>query len=542
MKALLFAGSLALAFSAYSLPLYDNFSTYGTPGTWTEVSGPPIVSYTTNAPLLGGNIAPSGESWILYTNAPSVDLYSNYYSGDFTGYASQNVGIINYFASGQAGASDTPAPNLPSHFPGPFVAGLDTSSNSLWTPGWSQTGETSPALQNYLGGVGACLQFASPVSSNSGSKVFASFFVDVPDCTGSYGAGQSLLHGYTAGFLNSAELPTAAGANQNALPGFNGAPLFGYTAAAPLMAKFNLRESSTSACKPGVGYYTNNGNSGAAINQKTIHFVVMSYEFLGGAGLDAIHVWVDPAASTFGAITEPAAGATSTPTTGFNLPDVGGFFFLANTQDGGATPNSGAIFNSLSIGTNWAYVTGGTQFTSYAPATTNITTGQTLVLNSTAAAGGGVTAAYAWQTNNGINSGALNVGGRFSVGPTGALTISNVQPGDAGTYTLQVSTAITMENSVATSTAQTVVTVSTPPTPPSFTAENASAFGSGQFQLNFSGPTGSGYRIWYTTNAALAPVTNTWTQLTNGTFASGTNTFTDASATDSARFYVITVP
>jgi hypothetical protein len=156
-------------------------------------------------------------------------------------------------------------------------------------------------------------------------------------------------------------------------------------------------------------------------------------------------------------------------------------------------------------------------------------------------AGGGVTAIYAWQTNNGV-SGPLITGGRFSVGPTGALTISNVQPGDAGTYTLQVSTAITSENSVAAGTAQTVVTVTAPPTPPSFTSENAGAPGSGQFQMNFSGTAGSGYRIWSSTNAALAPVTNTWTLVTSGTFISGPNTFTDTSATNTAKFYVITVP
>lgn len=548
---LLLAGTFMLALSTYSLPIYDNFSTYGTAGTWTEVSGPPIVSYTTGAPLLGGNTAPSGESWIAYTNAPTADLYSNYYSGDFTGYDSQNVAVVNYFAAGQSGASDTPAPNLPAGFPGPFVAGLDTRSNSLWTPGWSQTGETSPALVNYLGGIGACLQFASPVSSNSGSTVFVSFFVDVPDCTGSYGAGQSLDHGYTAGFINSAEVPTVSGVNQNVLPGYpSPGPAAGtppadpaaYTTFAPLFAKFNMRDNNTTSWKPGVGYIDSNGNSAGAVNQKTIHFIVMSYEFNGGAGLDAIHVWVDPAATNFGAVTEPGASATSTPAAGYNLPDVGGFFFLANTEDGGATPNSGVIFNSLSIGTNWAYVTGGIQFTSYAPASTNINSGATLVLNSTALAGGGVTASYAWQTNNGVNSGPLIVGGRFSVGPTGALTISNVQPGDAGTYTLQVSTPITTENSVAPGTAQTVVTVTVPPTPPDFVSVNGSGLGNGQFLMNYTGTASTTYRLWTSTNAALSPVTNTWTLLTNGTFSGGTDSFTDTNATGSAQYYVITVP
>ncbi len=532
-KTILLAGMFALASSAYALPIYDDFSTYGTAGTWTQVSGPPIVSYTTSAPLLGGNTAPSGESWILYTNAPPADLYSAFYAGDFTGYAAQNVGVVNYFGDGQPGATDTPALNLPTGFPGPFVTGLDTRTNSVWTPGWGQTGEVTPPLQNYLGGVGACLQFASDVPGTTGNKVFVSFFVDIPDCTGSYGAGQSLSHGYTAGFINSAELPSLP-ANQYALPGYSAA---GY-ASVPLMEKFNMREGSTSTWKPGVGYLDSNGNSAGAVGQKTIHFIVMSYEFNGGAALDKVGVWSDPASATFSATTEPAFGASTSPTAGFNLPDVGGFFFLANTQDGGATPNSGVVFNSLRIGTNWAYVTGGSQFTSYAPAATNIARGQTLMLNSIAVAGG-VPVTYAWQTNNGVNSGPLITGGRFSVGPTGALTIANVQPGDAGTYTLQVSTPITTENGVSPSTAQTVVTVSSPP---SFTSENASGIGSGQFQMNFSGPVGVSYRIWTTTNVALAPVTNMWMPVYTNTFTSGVNTFRDMSATKSAQFYIITVP
>ena len=185
-------------------------------------------------------------------------------------------------------------------------------------------------------------------------------------------------------------------------------------------------------------------------------------------------------------------------------------------------------------------MTGGAQFTSYAPATTNIPVGQTLVLNSTAAAGGGVAATYTWMTNNGVNSGPLIVGGRYSVGPTGALTISNVQPGDAGTYTLQVSTPVTIENSVAASTAQTVVTVLS--APPQFTSVNASGLGGGSFVLNFTGPAGSNYRLWSSKNITLTPVTNTWNLVTNGTFASGTNTVTDTTATNGAGFYEITVP
>ena len=531
-KAMLLLGALALATSTYALPVYDDFSGYGTAGTWTQVSGPPIVSYTAGAPLLGGNSAPSGESWVAYTNAAAPGgLYSTYYSGLFTGYDQQNVAIVNYFGDGQPGASDTPAPNLPPGFPGPFVAGVDTRTNSVWTPGWSQTGGTTPPPTNYLGGVGACFKFAEAVPSTTGNKVFVSFFVDIPDCTGSYGAGQSLDHGYTAGFINSAELPTPAGVNQNALPGYAGADGLGNTFnSAPLMEKFNMREGSASTWKPGVGYLDSNGNSAAAVTQKTIRFIVMAYEFKGGASVDKVGVWLDPAAANFGATTEPAFSVSTSPTTGYNLPDVGGFFFLANTQDGGATPNSGVFFNSLRIGTNWAYVTGGPEFTSTAPATVNVFVGHTLTLNSTAVAGG-VTPTYTWNNS----SGPLTIGGRFSVGPTGALTITGVQPGDADTYTLNVSTPITTVNGIPPSTAQTVVTVLSPV--PSFSSESWS---SGVFTGHFTGPSGIGYHILTTTDVT-SPV-STWTSVSSGTFSGGDDIVMDSSASGAEQFYIISVP
>jgi hypothetical protein len=528
-KAMILLGAFALVTSTYALPVYDDFSGYGTPGTWTQVSGPPIVSYTAGAPLLGGNTAPSGEGWIVYTNAPASALYITYYSGvAFTGYDKQNVAIVNYFGDGQPGASDTMSASLPTGFPGPFVAGLDTRTNSVWTPGWGQTGEVTPPLQAYLGGAGACLQFANPVPGVTGNKVFVSFFVDIPDCTGSYGAGQSLSHGYTAGFMNAAELPSLPG-NQYALPGYTntdaGFPLV------PLMEKFNMREVSASTWRPGVGYLDSNGNSvSAAVSQKTIHFIVMSYEFNGGATLDKVGVWSDPSYANFGVVTEPVFGVSTSPSAGYALPDVGGFFFLANTQDGGATPNSGVFFNSLRIGTTWSYVTGGPEFTNRAPANVYAFAGQTVTLNSAAVAGG-VTPTYIW-TNS---SGPLTPGSHFSVGPAGALTITNVQASDADTYTLLVSTPITTVNGIPPSTAQSVLTVL--PFVPYFTAES---WAGGVFTGHFTGPSGIPYHIL--TAPALTSPASTWTSVASGNFSGGDDTVTDHSASGSEQFYLIAVP
>jgi autotransporter-associated beta strand protein len=65
----------------------------------------------------------------------------------------------------------------------------------------------------------------------------------------------------------------------------------------------------------------------------------------------------------------------------------------------------------------------------------------------------------------------------------------------------------------------------------------------GSVQLKFSGSSGQGYRIWASTNLALAPITNTWTLLYSGTFGSSASTYADTQAADYARrFYVITTP
>jgi hypothetical protein len=543
-----FPVALGLAISSHALPLYDNFTTYGAPGTWTEVSGPPIVSYTTGAPLVGGNTAPSGESWIVYTNAPAADLYVNYYAGDFTGYDSQNVAVVNYFGAGQPGVSDSVSSlTLPAGFPGPFVTGHDTRTNSLWTPGWSQTGETSPPLGEYLGGVGACLKFASDITGTSGNKVFTSFYVDVPDTTGSFGSGQSLDHGYSAGFLPLSEIPSPnSTAGQNALPGYSAA---GYTSC-PLFEKLNVRATATSAASPFLGWRPGVGDTdanafsvgGGPYHPQSIHFIVLSYEFNGGSGADEERVWIDPQASVFAASTEPLSGlgagslVSHLATSGDALTDVGGFFFLANTQDGGATPNSGILFNSLSIGTNWAYVTGGLQTTTAESVTT--VTNATVVLNPPLAAGGGVTtiSSAAWANSSGPLSGP-----RYSVNATtGALTITGVLASDADTYSVTATTPIASENSVAAVTALNTVPLTV------ITSESANPT-STQFTLNFYGPTGVGYRIWSTTSFNLLgnpPVIGSpgWTLVTSGTYVSGPNSYTDTAATGQTKYYTITVP
>jgi hypothetical protein len=61
--------------------------------------------------------------------------------------------------------------------------------------------------------------------------------------------------------------------------------------------------------------------------------------------------------------------------------------------------------------------------------------------------------------------------------------------------------------------------------------------------ISYSGTAGQGYRLWAGTNLLMAPVTNTWRQLTNGIFSGSTDTFQDNQSPNfSGQFYIITVP
>ncbi len=487
-KLIAISAALGLALSTHALPTYDDFSTYGPTGT-----------------QLGGNTAPSGESWVTYTNSTTAALDG------------LSVGISNYFTL----HADTLKASLPPNFPGPFVSGFDTSAYSVAVP-------TNNPLGSTFYGLGACLAFTSDVAGAVGQTVYASFFFDVslvdPANTDTlFNGNSSTYNSWFAGFMASSNVPSASGANQLTGPENFERLVLRATANTKNTQTFwatlgDAFDGAPPFSGTGANYLATPMTGSTEMTSATIHFIVIAYEWgtNGVLGNDAERLWLDPSSGYFGASAEPTP--TEAKSTGLvnsvPLTDAGGFFLVTGPGtdgDGGAGEPSGPIlFNSLRVATNWAYVTGGAQFTSYAPASVTNSIGQTFVLNTTAQAGG-VPATYSWQTNNGVNSGPLITGGRFNVGATGALTISDFQAGDAGTYTLQVSTPITSENGVTPISAQTIVNVD--PTLVSYTT-NVTVLAGGTGDLSVTATTQtSGLTYQWQENAV---------NLTNGNNGTGT--------------------
>ena len=143
-----------------------------------------------------------------------------------------------------------------------------------------------------------------------------------------------------------------------------------------------------------------------------------------------------------------------------------------------------------------------------------------------ASAGGVPDPSYQWLFDG------TNLNGQTS----STLTIPAASGLNIGDYSVMVSNSVT--GIVSTNAALAV----NPPTQPSTIAVPMVSGGNVQFVITGApGSTGFGYRVWATTNIQLAPITSTWTLLTNGVFT-GTDIVTDTPAGLPQRFYIITVP
>ncbi len=141
-------------------------------------------------------------------------------------------------------------------------------------------------------------------------------------------------------------------------------------------------------------------------------------------------------------------------------------------------------------------------------------------------AGGVPNPVYQWLFNG------TNLNGQTS----STLSILGVSGLNIGTY------SVTLSNSVSGLVSSNAVLTVNPPTTPSTIAVPTVSGGNVQFVITGApGSAGFGYRVWATTNIELAPITSTWTLVTNGVFT-GTDIVTDTPAGLPQRFYIITVP
>jgi hypothetical protein len=84
---------------------------------------------------------------------------------------------------------------------------------------------------------------------------------------------------------------------------------------------------------------------------------------------------------------------------------------------------------------------------------------------------------------------------------------------------------------------------STSTEPPNATAGGLAIMPDGNFSITATSVLGTSFRLWASTNAALTPIPNTWTLLTNGTITESPFTIIDNTATNfPQRFYRFSTP
>ena len=118
-----------------------------------------------------------------------------------------------------------------------------------------------------------------------------------------------------------------------------------------------------------------------------------------------------------------------------------------------------------------------------------------------------------------------------SFNPTPTFVDGSLAAGQAGTIDLSTTNEVNLIVAAGAS------------TPPNFAPGGVSRLGNGTISLAATGITGTPYRLWASTNVALAPVTNTWTLISSNTISASPFTNIDLNATNfPRRFYLFTTP
>jgi autotransporter-associated beta strand protein len=239
---------------------------------------------------------------------------------------------------------------------------------------------------------------------------------------------------YWIGFNNQGTIN-----DQTGQPGIQGARLY-----------FKKNDAST--------FYVGIGKNGTNIvfdttlrSTSDVLFIVAGYQMnsAGGAGTDDnAYLWVNPDSSTFGQSAAPTTKSAQMIGTDADITFISSFVIL----DRSASCASTATIDEVRVGKTWTFVTGGPEFASIPPASTNVASQATVNLSGNAKSGSGTALAYKWQ-KNGAN---LSDTGNVSGSATANLTLSSVSVADAGSYSLIAT------DSVGSATNVTLVNVSRP--------------------------------------------------------------------------------
>jgi arylsulfatase A-like enzyme len=188
------------------------------------------------------------------------------------------------------------------------------------------------------------------------------------------------------------------------------------------------------------------------LNAGDVVFVVASWTYTVAGGTNA-NLWVNPAASSFGAMTPPmpSAGVTN-GATGGALNASGPRAFLVSCLNG---TEPGGILDEVRVHTNWVYVTGGDPVILNPPSGLTLPPGQNAGFSVTAR--GTPILTYKWL-KDGIT---VTNGGNVSGATTSNLTITAISGSDAGSYSVIVSNgsgnSVTSSPAILTVTGLTIV-------------------------------------------------------------------------------------
>lgn len=306
-----------------------------------QVMALPTYEPFSNATASGGTAYANGTSLYRQTNA-SGESWAEWNGGSAASWVACTNSGLSY-----AG--------FPAWFPAPSL------TNAVHVPGNSDHA-------GGISGLGAALTFSKAVTVDPynllTNSVYASFLLKMPNIGTLNSSGPTYFAGFGATTVDQTFT----------LPG----------SAMKIFLKGNAATAGQSTTWS-IGVANNSGGGSTAFDggghgSNDVVFVVVDYEFGVSGNPDVTRLWVNPAASSFGAQTPPTAIASANiidPTN--KLAQAADFFLLDRT---GSTLWGGLTISDLRLGMSWSYVTGGPEIAG-GPLLAGSTTNGKFVVNGT---------------------------------------------------------------------------------------------------------------------------------------------------------------